>query len=58
MLAPVIRNGELVAWLSVHSLTERPWSEADQRALAGAARQIDVALNSVPAHARPTLEVI
>jgi maleate isomerase len=58
MLAPVIRHGEMVAWLSVHSLTERPWSAADQQALAGAVRQIDEALNSIPDHARPTLEVI
>ena len=57
MLAPVIRHGEMVAWLSVHSLTERSWSEPAQQGLAVAVRQIEAALEA-RANARPALEVI
>jgi len=58
MLAPVVRDGDMVGWLSVHSLTERPWSVADQRALAVAVGQVEEALDIARAHARPTMEVI
>ncbi|MET0701281.1 MAG: aspartate/glutamate racemase family protein [Mycobacterium sp.] len=56
MLAPIVRAGEMVAWLSVHSLTERPWSHADQQALAAAVRQVDEALTGTQRD--PALEVI
>ncbi|HET6502957.1 MAG TPA: GAF domain-containing protein [Amycolatopsis sp.] len=45
MLAPVERDGELAGWLSVHSLTEREWTEPDHQALAEATRQIHSALD-------------
>lgn len=47
MLAPVERSGELVGWLSVHSLREREWSEADQSALAEATRRVHDALDRI-----------
>lgn len=53
MLAPVVSNGDMVAWLSVHSLRERPWSDADQRAVAAAVDQVAVLLKL-----RPALQVI
>ncbi|NBE50675.1 maleate cis-trans isomerase family protein [Streptomyces boluensis] len=34
MLSPVETRGELTGWISVHSMRERDWTEADQRALA------------------------
>jgi maleate isomerase len=58
MLAPVVRDGDMVGWLSVHSLTERPWSVADQRALAEAVGQVEETLDIARADARPTVEVI
>jgi maleate isomerase len=45
MLGPVVRTGELVGWLSAHSLTERPWTDADQRAMAEAVAQAHAALD-------------
>jgi maleate isomerase len=45
MLGPVVRTGELVGWLSAHSLTERPWTDADQRAMAEAVAQVHAALD-------------
>jgi len=45
MLAPLERGGELAGWLSVHSLTEREWGEADQNALAVVTRQVHEALD-------------
>ena len=47
MLAPIERGGELVGWLSVHSLREREWSEADQNALAEATRRVHDALDRI-----------
>jgi maleate isomerase len=47
MLAPIERAGDLVAWLSVHSLNERGWSETDQNALAEATRQVHEALDHI-----------
>jgi maleate isomerase len=44
MLAPIERGGELVGWLSVHSLSEREWGEADQNALTEATRRVHEAL--------------
>src|SRR5882757_1522899 len=40
MLGPVVRAGELIGWISAHSLTERRWTEADQRAMAQALAQV------------------
>jgi maleate isomerase len=48
MLAPVVVAGDMVAWLSVHSLTERTWSGADQQVLATAARQLTCLLDACP----------
>jgi maleate isomerase len=45
MLAPIERGGELVGWLSVHSLNEREWGEPDQNALTEAARRVHEALD-------------
>jgi maleate isomerase len=39
VLAPLRGPGGLPGWLSVHSLTERPWSEADLAAVDAAAAQ-------------------
>ncbi|HYZ20663.1 MAG TPA: GAF domain-containing protein [Rhodopila sp.] len=47
MLAPIERGGELAGWLSVHSLREREWSEADRSALAEAAQRVHDALDHV-----------
>ena len=47
MLAPIERGGGLVGWLSVHSLRERGWSEADERALAEATRRVHDALDRI-----------
>jgi maleate isomerase len=59
MLAPVIHDGDMAGWLSVHSLTERPWSAADQGALTAAVREIEQALRLIAStNARPALEVI
>lgn len=49
MLAPVIHDGDMVAWLSVHSLSERTWSNQEQGALASAARQVEGLLQTHPA---------
>jgi maleate isomerase len=46
MLGPIVRDGDMVAWLSVHSLSERPWTDHDQQALACAARQIQGLLDA------------
>lgn len=40
MLGPVERDGTMLGWLSVHSLTERPWTPEDQHALDTARRQV------------------
>jgi maleate isomerase len=45
MLAPIERGGNLVGWLSVHSLREREWSEPDQNALGEATRHVHDALD-------------
>jgi maleate isomerase len=45
MLAPIERRGGLAGWLSVHSLREREWSEADQNALAEATWRVHDALD-------------
>jgi maleate isomerase len=45
MLGPVVRAGELIGWISAHSLTERPWTDADQRAMAEAVAQVHAALD-------------
>jgi maleate isomerase len=46
MLAPIVRGGEMVAWLSVHSMAERVWSDADQQALAAAARTVEAMIDA------------
>jgi maleate isomerase len=53
MLAPVVRTGEMVGWLSVHGLAERGWSDADRQALTEAARRIEALLET-----RAALELI
>lgn len=45
MLAPVERGAEMAGWLSVHSLRERPWNDADQDALTAATRRVHAALD-------------
>lgn len=49
MLAPVVYDDTMVGRLSVHSLTERPWSDQDQYALDTAARRIQELLDKPPA---------
>jgi len=44
MLAPVLHGGDMLGWLSVHSLTERGWSDADQLAAAAAAHETEALL--------------
>ncbi|MQY31951.1 aspartate racemase/maleate isomerase family protein [Nocardia aurantia] len=46
MLGPVVRDGVMVAWLSVHSLVEREWTAGDRHAVTVAARQIEELLDS------------
>jgi len=45
MLGPVERGGDLAGWLSVHSLRERAWGEADEKALTTAVRRVHEALD-------------
>jgi maleate isomerase len=47
MLGPVEVGGELVGWVSVHSLAERPWSSADVLALEQTARSVDALMHVV-----------
>jgi maleate isomerase len=49
MLAPIERGGELTGWISVHSLQEREWREADRNALAEATRRVHDALDHIGA---------
>lgn len=44
MLAPVQHGADMVGWLSVHSLTERAWTAADQLAVEVAARDTEALL--------------
>ncbi|KAA0090837.1 GAF domain-containing protein [Mycolicibacterium sp. P1-18] len=44
MLAPVVLGADMVGWLSVHSLTERAWTDADQLAVDLAARDVEALL--------------
>jgi maleate isomerase len=55
MLGPLLRDGGMPGWLSVHSLAERTWSAADQDALSGAARQVQAVLDT---HVGRTVEVM
>lgn len=48
MLAPVLHGGDMVGWLSVHSLTERAWTDADQLATEVAARDTEALLAASP----------
>ncbi|MFJ6562057.1 GAF domain-containing protein [Streptomyces sp. NPDC091412] len=45
MLGPVERDGALAGWLSVHSMEERGWSDADTAALSAATARIHSALD-------------
>jgi maleate isomerase len=47
MLGPVEVGGALVGWVSVHSVTERPWSSADVSALEQAASNVEGLLHVV-----------
>ncbi len=40
MLSPLELHGNLIGWLSVHSLSERPWSENDRSALKDATEKV------------------
>jgi maleate isomerase len=40
MLAPVLVDGRLEGWISVHSRTERPWTAAQEAALSAAATEV------------------
>ena len=46
MLTPIERGAGMAGWLSVHSLREREWSEADQDALTVATRRVHDALDA------------
>ncbi|WP_079924040.1 GAF domain-containing protein [Mycobacterium sp. AT1] len=48
MLAPVQHGADMVGWLSVHSLAERPWTDADQLAVEVAARETEALLAAHP----------
>ena len=48
VLAPLRGAGGLLGWLSVHSLTERAWSEADLAAVDTAANQTQKIIDSHP----------
>ena len=48
VLAPLRGPGGLPGWLSVHSLTERPWSEADLAAVDAAATQTQKIIDNHP----------
>ncbi|MDT7566450.1 MAG: maleate isomerase [Pseudonocardiales bacterium] len=48
VLAPLRGAGGLLGWLSVHSLTERAWSEADLAAVDAAAHQTQKIIDSHP----------
>ncbi|MDI3405032.1 maleate cis-trans isomerase family protein [Streptomyces cavernicola] len=45
LLAPVERDGALAGWISVHSTTERDWSDGDSAAVADAVARIHAALD-------------
>ncbi|MFM9370659.1 GAF domain-containing protein [Streptomyces sp. Da 82-17] len=45
LLAPVERDGAMAGWISVHSMTERDWSERDSAAVADAVARIHAALD-------------
>ncbi|MFC5834423.1 GAF domain-containing protein [Nonomuraea insulae] len=40
MLGPLVKDGEMYGWLSVHSLTPREWTAGDQAALAQAIEEL------------------
>lgn len=48
MLAPVLHDGGMVGWLSVHGVAERAWSAADERAITSAARKVEAMLTTHP----------
>lgn len=48
VLGPVVRDGDLAAWLSVHSLSERPWTDGDLRALQTATTTVHNELDGLP----------
>lgn len=48
MLAPVLHGADMVGWLSVHSLSERAWTDADQLAVDAAARDTEALLAAHP----------
>ncbi|MDT7644903.1 MAG: maleate isomerase, partial [Pseudonocardiales bacterium] len=48
VLAPLRGAGGLLGWLSVHSLTERAWSEADLAAVDTAANQTQKIIDGHP----------
>lgn len=50
MLGPVIRDGKLTGWLSVHSRAERDWRPSDLRALEEATVAVHSALDQVQRH--------
>lgn len=45
-LGPVERDGELAAWLSAHSISERPWTSEDLAAMDDARRAMAALLNN------------
>ncbi|MDQ8708024.1 GAF domain-containing protein [Streptomyces sp. LHD-70] len=46
LLAPVERDGAMAGWISVHSMTERDWSDRDSTAVADAVARIRAALDA------------
>ncbi len=46
MLTPVVLGSVMAGWLSVHSITERPWSDDDCRALDAAGREVTALLDT------------
>lgn len=45
MLTPIVLGSGMAGWLSVHSISERSWSDDDRRALEAAAREVTALLD-------------
>jgi maleate isomerase len=48
VLAPIVRDGAMAGWLSVHSMAERPWSGADLAAVGDAVAALHDVLDGYP----------
>ncbi|MFG2885192.1 GAF domain-containing protein [Streptomyces sp. NPDC048297] len=50
MLSPLVRDGAMAGWISVHSLAEREWTAPDQDQLASAVEQVQSLLDTYDTH--------